>query len=92
MLPAMKHKSSQLGGMLVVCTSFFPFKELTVVWCNQETCTYREGPDGLQYCDITVGKGPEPFEGDVVKCNYVAKLAETGTTSLRSPHNIRVIL
>mmetsp|Transcript_13437 Transcript_13437/g.22692 ORF Transcript_13437/g.22692 Transcript_13437/m.22692 type:complete len:229 (+) Transcript_13437:393-1079(+) len=45
---------------------------------EEETCTYKEGPDGLMYCDVKVGNGPEPLEGDIVKCNYVATLAESG--------------
>ena len=31
---------------------------------------YVDGPDGIQYADLKVGSGPEPFEGDVLKCNY----------------------
>eukprot|EP00241_Pyramimonas_parkeae_P011570 CAMPEP_0114269776 /NCGR_PEP_ID=MMETSP0058-20121206/26834_1 /TAXON_ID=36894 /ORGANISM="Pyramimonas parkeae, CCMP726" /LENGTH=215 /DNA_ID=CAMNT_0001388367 /DNA_START=539 /DNA_END=1186 /DNA_ORIENTATION=+ len=38
----------------------------------------KDGPRGIQYCDVVVGKGPMPFEGDVIKCNYEAKLVETG--------------
>lgn len=39
---------------------------------------YVDGPEGLRYYDVTVGTGPEPFEGDVLKANYQVNLVADG--------------
>lgn len=31
---------------------------------------YRDGPDGIKFIDLAIGKGEEPFEGDTLKANY----------------------
>jgi hypothetical protein len=48
-----------------------------------------EGLEGLRYVDEVVGKGPQPFEGDVVKVNYEARLAEMGEPSALFPCDMR---
>lgn len=53
-----------------------------------EGAALAEGLEGLRYADEVVGKGPQPFEGDVVKVNYEARLAETGEPSARSVRRI----
>jgi hypothetical protein len=47
----------------------------------EESSVLVDGLEGLRFTDEVVGKGPRPFEGDVVKVNYEARLVESGEST-----------
>mmetsp|Transcript_13129 Transcript_13129/g.31623 ORF Transcript_13129/g.31623 Transcript_13129/m.31623 type:complete len:212 (+) Transcript_13129:53-688(+) len=38
---------------------------------DEQEVSYKAGPEGIQFADVVVGKGDQPFEGDLVRTNYV---------------------
>jgi hypothetical protein len=48
-----------VGGTAALLVSQLPRPALA-----DEVISYTEGPEGIMYTDVTVGKGESPFEGD----------------------------
>ena len=46
------------GGLLLASVPQLP------ALADEGEVSYTEGPEGIRYADVTVGKGESPFEGD----------------------------